>query len=283
MHERYSKPRSRILAEIEAAADEAALEAVRVASLGKKGSISEQMKTLGKMSRRGTADDGPALNGLKVRMTDAISAAVTVVNAQALRPGSLTEKVDVTLPGRVRTRWKSAHPSDQSGDGRNHGNLCRYGFQSPKGRTSRPTTTTFTALNFPEGHPAREMHDTFFLNPARIERKLVLRTHTSPVQIRTMEDTETADPHCHSRARPTGRIPTQPIRRCSISSKVWWSTRSRNIANLKWTLLEFCKAFFEVDTSTCASGHHSFRSPNRALRSISNATAPGRGEVRRRR
>ena len=96
-----------ILAEIEAAADEVTLETVRVSSLGKKGSISEQMKTLGKMSPEERQTMGPALNGLKVRITDAISARRDVVKRADIRPGSPQKLLMSPCPA-VRTRWKLA-------------------------------------------------------------------------------------------------------------------------------------------------------------------------------
>ena len=120
------------------------------------------------------------------------------------------------------------------------------GFTVAEGPDIETDYYNFTALNFPEGHPAREMHDTFFLNQGESNEKLVLRTHTSPVQIRTMET-----------QKPPIRIviPGKTYRQDSDAthSAMFHQLEglvideTANIANLKWTLLEFCKAFFEVD------------------------------------
>ncbi|MCB1508679.1 MAG: phenylalanine--tRNA ligase subunit alpha, partial [Hyphomicrobiaceae bacterium] len=175
-----------ILASIGEAADEAALEAVRVASLGKKGSISEKLKTLGAMSPEERKLMGPAINGLRDRVTAAISARKGDLKAAALETRLASETLDVTLPvfsgplaeGRV-------HPISQVIDEITQifGDM---GFAIAEGPDIETDFYNFTALNFPEGHPAREMHDTFFFNEKDDGERLLLRTHTSPVQIRTM-------------------------------------------------------------------------------------------------
>ncbi|MEP0944616.1 MAG: phenylalanine--tRNA ligase subunit alpha [Rhizobiaceae bacterium] len=236
-----------ILAQIDAAADEATLEQVRVSALGKKGSVSEQMKTLGKMSPEERQVMGPALNGLKTRIGDAITTRREVVKRADVEARLAKEKVDVTLPVRPNpVETGRIHPISQVMD-EITAIFSDMGFTVAEGPDIETDYYNFTALNFPEGHPAREMHDTFFFNPDENGERRVLRTHTSPVQIRTMETQE-----------PPIRIviPGKTYRQDSDAthSAMFHQLeglvvdKKANIANLKWTLQEFCKAFFEVDS-----------------------------------
>jgi phenylalanyl-tRNA synthetase alpha chain len=235
-----------ILADIESAADENALEAVRVGAIGKKGSISEQMKTLGKMSPEERQTMGPLLNGLKTKITDAINVRKDVLKRAGIEARLASERVDVTLP--VRQNPLDAgriHPISQVMD-EITAIFADMGFTVAEGPDIETDYYNFTALNFPEGHPAREMHDTFFFNEDEKGERRVLRTHTSPVQIRTMEN-----------QKPPIRIviPGKTYRQDSDAthSAMFHQLEGlvidekANIANLKWTLLEFCKTFFEVD------------------------------------
>jgi len=237
---------SSILANIDAATSEDSLEAVRVGALGKKGSISEQMKTLGKMTPQERQTMGPLLNGLKATVADAITVRKDVLKRAAIEARLTNEKVDVTLP--VRTDPLQAgriHPISQVMD-EITAIFADMGFTVAEGPDIETDYYNFTALNFPEGHPAREMHDTFFMNQVGDGEKLVLRTHTSPVQIRTMET-----------QKPPIRIviPGKTYRQDSDAthSAMFHQLEGlvvdekTNIANLKWTLQEFCKSFFEVD------------------------------------
>ena len=235
-----------ILAQIEAANDEAALEAVRVGVLGKKGSLSEQMKTLGKITPEERQVMGPALNGLKGRVNDAIGVKRDVVKRAGIEARLASEKVDVTLPPRPDPLSRGRiHPISQVMD-EITAIFADMGFAVAEGPDIETDYYNFTALNFPEGHPAREMHDTFFFHPDEKGEWRVLRTHTSPVQIRTMEA-----------QKPPIRIviPGKTYRQDSDAthSAMFHQLEGlvidekANIANLKWTLLEFCKAFFEVD------------------------------------
>ena len=235
-----------LLAEIAAATDEQAIEAVRVAALGKKGSISERLKTLGAMSPEERQTMGPAINGLKNRVTDALTARRTALRDAAIEARLAAEKVDVTLPVRQAAAERGRiHPISQVVDeiAAIFGDL---GFAIAEGPDIETDYYNFTALNFPEGHPAREMHDTFFFNPAGDgQAPKLLRTHTSPVQIRTMEA-----------QKPPIRIviPGKTYRQDSDAthSPMFHQLeglvidRSANVANMKWVLTEFCKAFFEV-------------------------------------
>ena len=236
-----------IRTDIEQASDEAALEAVRVASLGKKGSISDVMKTLGKMSDEERKVQGPALNALKATVTEAINARKQVLKRAALEVRLSSEKTDVTLP--VRQSPSEAgriHPISQVMD-EITAIFADMGFAVAEGPEIETDYYNFTALNFPEGHPAREMHDTFFMQEDENGERKVLRTHTSPVQIRTMENQEP----------PIRIIIPGKTYRCDADathSPMFHQLeglvvdKKSNIANLKWVLEEFCKSFFEVDS-----------------------------------
>lgn len=234
-----------LMAEIAAASDEASLETVRVAALGKKGSVSERLKTLGAMSQEERQVEGPAINGLKNRVTEALAVRRADLRDAAIEARLASEKVDVTLPVRQAPAERGRiHPISQVIDeiAAIFGDL---GFAIAEGPDIETDHYNFTALNFPVGHPAREMHDTFFFPPGPDGERKLLRTHTSPVQIRTMEAQQ-----------PPIRIviPGKTYRQDSDAthSPMFHQLeglvidRSANVANMKWVLTEFCQAFFEV-------------------------------------
>src|SRR6266849_3074085 len=175
-----------LTAAIAAANDEAALEAVRVAALGRNGSVSALLKTLGAMTPDERKEQGPRINGLKDRITAAIAARKDALKNAALDQRLTTETVDVTLPVREPpTEAGRIHPISQVIDELT-AIFADMGFAVAEGPDIETDDYNFTKLNFPEGHPAREMHDTFFFNPKPDGTRLLLRTHTSPVQVRTM-------------------------------------------------------------------------------------------------
>ncbi len=233
-------------AAIAAAPDEGALEAVRVAALGKKGSVSEQLKSLGAMSPEERKTAGPALNGLRDRITEALAARKAVLKAEGIAIRLKAEAVDVTLPLRAGAlETGRIHPVSQVIDEITaiFGDL---GFAVAEGPDIETDHYNFTALNFPVGHPAREMHDTFFFNPDENGERLLLRTHTSPVQMRTME-----------RQAPPIRI-IAPGRTYRMDSDQTHTPmfhqveglvidQTSHIGHLKWLLEAFCRAFFEVE------------------------------------
>ncbi|MFZ1813153.1 MAG: phenylalanine--tRNA ligase subunit alpha [Rhizobiaceae bacterium] len=235
-----------IMAAIQAAADEAALEQVRIAALGKKGSITEHMKTLGSMSAQDRQVMGPRLNGLKNTVGDAIAARKEVLKREAMAGRLERERLDVTLPLRPAPADAGRiHPISQVID-EITAIFSDMGFSIADGPDIETDYYNFTALNFPEGHPAREMHDTFFMKEKPEGERMLLRTHTSPVQIRTMEN-----------QKPPIRI-VIPGKTYRCDSDATHSPmfhqveglvidRTANVANMKWVLEEFCKAFFEVD------------------------------------
>ncbi|WP_099865813.1 phenylalanine--tRNA ligase subunit alpha [Pararhizobium haloflavum] len=234
-----------IMAEISAADDEPAIEAVRVAALGKKGSVSEKLKTLGAMSPEERQTMGPAINGLKSRIADAIAERKQALKAKAIEARLERERVDVTLPTRPSpVETGRIHPISQVID-EITAIFGDMGFSIAEGPDIETDYYNFTALNFPEGHPAREMHDTFFFAKDDKGEAKVLRTHTSPVQIRTMES-----------QKPPIRIviPGKTYRQDSDAthSPMFHQIeglvidKTANVANMKWVLTEFCKTFFEV-------------------------------------
>jgi phenylalanyl-tRNA synthetase alpha chain len=173
-----------ILGQITAAADLDALEAVRIALLGKSGSISALLKTLGGMSPEQRQAEGPRINGLRVAATDAIAARKAALEGAALDARLATERLDMSLPAPATLRG-SVHPVSQVMDELAE-IFADMGFAVATGPEIEDQWHNFTALNMPETHPARAMHDTFYLQAAEGEEAKVLRTHTSPVQIRTM-------------------------------------------------------------------------------------------------
>lgn len=245
--------REHITADIENANDEKALDAVRVAALGKKGSVSEQLKSLGKMSPEERQSAGPAINGLKNDLAALIEAKSATLKKAALEARLASEKVDVTLPLQPGPMQRgSIHPVSQTLD-EITAIFSDMGFAIAEGPDIESDYYNFTALNFPEGHPAREMHDTFFMKAKpTVEgeesngNKMVLRTHTSPVQIRTMETQE-----------PPIRvvIPGRTYRCDSDQTHTPMFhqleglviDKSSHIGQLRWVLEEFLKAYFEVD------------------------------------
>src|SRR6185312_3321852 len=154
-----------ILGEIAAAGDEAALETVRVASLGKKGSISALLATLGKMSPDERKSEGAKINLAKDAVTEAMTARRDLLKNAALDARLASETIDVTLP--VRDSPAEAgriHPLSQVWDEVTT-IFADMGFAVAEGPDIETDDYNFTRLNFPEGHPAREMHDTFYFNP----------------------------------------------------------------------------------------------------------------------
>ncbi|KQS57484.1 phenylalanine--tRNA ligase subunit beta [Brevundimonas sp. Leaf363] len=174
-----------LMAAIGGADDLAALDAVRVSALGKTGVVSGLLKGMGAMSPDERREQGPVINGLRDRATAAIAARKTELEDAALEAKLAAETIDLSLPARPR-RKGSVHPTLQVMD-ELIAIFAEMGFAVAEGPDIEDDFHNFTALNFPPKHPAREMHDTFFLkpDPETGERK-VLRTHTSPVQVRTM-------------------------------------------------------------------------------------------------
>lgn len=241
--------KTKLMDEIAAASDEAAIETVRVNAIGKKGSVSELLKTLGRMDPEERKTRGAAINALKTEVSDAIAARKAELKDAAIAARLAAETVDVTLPVRPSPSLSGRiHPVSQVID-EITAIFGDMGFSIAEGPEIETDYYNFTALNFPEGHPAREMHDTFFFNPDENGERKVLRTHTSPVQIRSMESQE-----------PPIRIvaPGKTYRQDSDAthSPMFHQLeglvidKTTHVGHLRWTLEEFCKAFFEVDSVT---------------------------------
>ena len=233
------------LAAIESAGDEAALEAVRVAALGKKGSISALLATLGKLGPDERKSRGAAINALKDAVTEALAARRAVLRKAALEFQLAREALDMTLPVRPpAVETGRIHPISQVTD-EIVAIFADMGFAVAEGPDIETDDFNFTKLNFPPGHPAREMHDTFFLQPDEKGERRLLRTHTSPVQVRTMlSQKPPIRVICPGRTYRTDFDQTHTPMFHQVEGLV--IDQGATLANLKWVLEEFCKAFFEV-------------------------------------
>ncbi len=238
--------RDKYISLIADAADEAALEELRVAAVGKKGEISLQMRELGKMSPEERQQAGPKLNALKDEIASALAAKKAALADAALDARLRTEWLDVTLPARPR-RQGTIHPVSQVSE-EVTAILADMGFSVAEGPQIESDWYNFDALNIPSHHPARAEMDTFYTHRAPGDNRPphVLRTHTSPVQIRAMQ--------VHGaplRVIAPGRVYRADYDQTHtpMFHQVEGLAIDRDIsmANLKWCLEEFVKAFFEVD------------------------------------
>ena len=238
--------RDKYLGQIAGATDESALEAVRLAAVGKKGEIALRMRELGRMTPEERQTVGPALNALKDEITSAIAAARAALEDAALDARLRSEWLDVTLPVRAR-RTGTIHPVSQVTE-EVVAIFADLGFAVAEGPQVETDWYNFDALNIPGHHPARAEMDTFYLARAAGDDRPphVLRTHTSPVQIRSMEAT----------GAPTRIICPGRVYRADFDqthTPMFHQVEGLAIdtdismANLKWVLEEFCRAFFEID------------------------------------
>ncbi|MCW8127101.1 phenylalanine--tRNA ligase subunit alpha [Microbulbifer halophilus] len=217
----------------------AALDQVRVDYLGKKGQLTALLKGLGKLSAEERPAAGAKINEAKQRVQEKINARRTELEQAAIDAKLAEETIDVTLPGRGEATG-NAHPVTRTLR-RIEELFVRLGFTVEEGPEVEDDYHNFEALNIPAHHPARAMHDTFYIDPST-----VLRTHTSPVQIRTMEKT----------APPIRIICPGRVYRCD--SDVTHSPMFHQVeglvvdkgvsfAHLKGCVDQFLKAFFEAD------------------------------------
>ncbi|AXK41485.1 phenylalanine--tRNA ligase subunit alpha [Erythrobacter aureus] len=233
------------LTRIENAPDVAALEALRIEFLGKQGSISGLMKTLGKMTPEERQVQGPLLNGLRTETTDAIAARKAVLEDAELEARLATESLDLTLPAPEAPKG-SVHPVSQVMDELAE-IFADLGFSIATGPEIEDDWHNFTALNMAETHPARAMHDTFYFPDLDAEgRRMLLRTHTSPVQIRSM-----VKQGAPIRIIAPGRVyrSDSDATHTPMFHQVEGLVIDKDIhlGHLKWTLETFLKAFFERD------------------------------------
>src|SRR6266481_2105016 len=249
-----AKLESEILSQIAGAGDEAALEAVRVAALGKKGSISALLATLGKMSPDERKTKGAAINLAKDKVSQALTARRDLLKSASLDARLAFETIDVTLPVReAAAEAGRIHPLSQVMDELT-AIFADMGFSIAEGPDIETDDYNFTKLNFPEGHPAREMHDTFFFQPKEDPgstpgaggSRMLLRTHTSPVQVRTMlSQKPPIRVICPGRTYRIDSDATHTPQFHQVEGLV--IDKGSHLGHLKWILEEFLKAFFEVD------------------------------------
>ena len=234
------------LSAVAAAGDEAALEAARVAALGKKGSVSALLATLGRMAPDERRARGAAINVMKDKVVAAFDARREVLKEAALEARLASEKVDITLPVRPGPlETGRIHPISQVMDELSV-IFADMGFSVAEGPDVETDDYNFTKLNFPPDHPARDMHDTFFFPPGPDGSRKLLRTHTSPVQVRTMVSKEPPiRVICPGRTYRCDSDQTHTPMFHQVEGLV--IDRTANLGNLKWVLQEFLRAFFEVD------------------------------------
>ena len=233
-----------ILGQISAAGTPEALEAVRVAAMGKSGSVTALLKTLGGMSPDERRVQGPRLNGLREAVTAALATRKADLETVALDARLAAERQDMALPVAAAPQG-SIHPVSQVMDELAE-IFADLGFAVATGPEIEDDWHNFSALNIPETHPARAMHDTFYIAQSPPDKKLVLRTHTSPVQIRTMM----------TQAPPIRIIAPGRVYRSDSDAthtpmfhqvEGLVIDKTATLANLRWTLETFLKAFFEFD------------------------------------
>ncbi len=238
--------RQKYLELVAGAADEATLEDIRLQAVGKKGEVALAMRELGKMTPEERQVQGPKLNALKDEINSALAAKKAALADAALDERLRGEWLDVTLPARDR-RVGTIHPVSQVTEEVTT-IFADMGFAVAEGPQIEDDFHNFDALNIPPHHPARQEHDTFFMHRAEGDNRPphVLRTHTSPVQIRAMQ----------KQGAPIRVIAPVRVYRSDYDQthtpmfhQVEGLAIDRDIsmANLKWTLEEFCRAYFEVD------------------------------------
>jgi len=234
-----------LLKRIAEADDLDTVEGLRVETLGKSGSVTALLKSLGRMTPEERQSEGPRIHGLREAVTEAIASRKTALERAALDARLAAETLDMTLPADAPLAG-TVHPVAQVMDELAE-IFADLGFAVATGPEIEDDWHNFTALNIPESHPARAMHDTFYFPEAADgERKMLLRTHTSPVQIRTMLN-----------QKPPIRIiaPGRTYRSDSDATHTPMFhqveglviDKGITLGHLKWTLETFLKAFFERD------------------------------------
>jgi phenylalanyl-tRNA synthetase alpha chain len=237
--------KSELLHAIAEAADLAKLEEVRIAALGRKGRIPELMQALGSLPPEERKAYGQVVNSLKAAVGEALEARRAELSKAATVEKLALERADVTLPVRLGPLAEGRiHPVSQVTDEITE-IFADMGFSIAEGPDIETDFNNFTALNIPPEHPARQDHDTFYFPEAPDGSRAVLRTHTSPVQIRTM-----------LREKPPLRIIAPGrVYRCDSDQthtpmfhqvEGLVIDEATHLGHLKWVLEEFCKAFFEV-------------------------------------
>lgn len=251
----YSDLAAEIEAEILTAQDLSALDAVRVSALGKTGRISGLLKTLGALPPEERKATGAAINAVRDSVQAALDARKDVLEAEHLAKRLQSERIDLSLPAAPRAKG-GVHPTMQVMD-EMVAIFAEMGFSVAEGPDIEDDFHNFTALNFPEKHPAREMHDTFFFNPDENGVRKLLRTHTSPVQIRSMIS-----------GKPPFRliVPGRVFRNDSDQTHTPMFhqieglviDKTAHMGHLKWVFDTFLSRFFETDTVITQFRPHHF-------------------------
>ncbi|RZV98539.1 MAG: phenylalanine--tRNA ligase subunit alpha, partial [Rhodobacteraceae bacterium] len=254
--------RDKYLGLIADAADEASLENLRVAAVGKKGEVSLQMRELGRMTAEERQVAGPKLNALKDEINAALAAKKVALEDVALDERLKAEWLDVTLPPRHRPQG-TIHPVSQVTE-EVTAILADMGFAVAEGPQIETDWYNFDALNIPDHHPARTEMDTFYMARAEGDNRPphVLRTHTSPVQIRSMQ--EHGAPIriiCPGRVYRADYDQTHTPMFHQVEGLA--IDRDISMANLKWVLEEFFSAFFGTKVKTrFRASHFPFTEPS---------------------
>jgi phenylalanyl-tRNA synthetase alpha chain len=238
------KLKADLLAEVAGASDLAALEEVRIRALGQNGAVTQLMKTLGALPPEERKAQGQANNAVKLAVGAAIEARKGELDAAALSARLAEERIDVTLPVRAQAPG-FIHPISQTMD-ELMAIFGEMGFKVAEGPDVEDDFHNFTALNIPEEHPARQMHDTFYLPTDGAGGAKLLRTHTSPVQIRTMMSTP--PPHRIIAPGRTYRCDSD-ITHTPMFHQIEGLVidKATHMGHLKGCLEDFCRAYFEVD------------------------------------
>ena len=234
-----------MLARIAAAQDLAAIEQERVAALGKQGVVTQLLKTLGAMTPEQRQSEGPRIHALRETVTEAIAARKMALEEAQLERRLATETLDMSLPVEPSAQG-SVHPVSQVMDELAE-IFADLGFAVATGPEIEDDWRNFTALNIPESHPARAMHDTFYFEQTdSAGHRMLLRTHTSPVQIRTMMSEE---PPIYVIAPGRTYRSDSDATHTPMFHQVEGLVIDKGITlgHLKWTLETFLKAFFERD------------------------------------
>ena len=242
--ENLDELREELLSKASSAESLETLEELRVAVLGRNGQLTKLMKGLGGLDPDERRAAGQALNAVKAAITDAIRSRHTRLADSALDAALVADRVDISLPVRPEVEGR-LHPISQTFD-EIIAIFGDMGFTVAEGPDIEDDFHNFTALNIPPEHPARQMHDTFYLPEKEGGERMLLRTHTSPVQIRAMQSTE-----------PPLRI-IVPGRTYRCDSDMTHTPmfhqveglivdESSHMGHLKGCLIEFCRAYFEVD------------------------------------
>ena len=245
-------------AEFAAVTEPAKLEEAKAKYLGKSGSLTELLKGLGKLSAEERKTSGAAINAAKEKVESALNARREALREAALQAQLAAEALDVTLPGRGQPIG-GLHPVMRSLE-RVEQLFRSIGFEVADGPEIETDWHNFTALNTPDNHPARSMHDTFYLldDAGKVREDVLLRTHTSPVQVRYMQ----------AHVAKFGQLDVMPEIRIIAPGRVYrvdsdathspmfhqveglWVGQDVSFADLKGVIADFLKNFFETDDLT---------------------------------